>query len=447
MPISHQILPSRSAYTSPGARPTIVGGQGPWLLARDGRRYFDAACGSGSLTFGHGDERMVEIIAEQTSRLTLFPGRAFGVEVVEAYAEQLVDFAPKGFNRALTLSSGSDAVEAALKAALQYHCAAGDRQRIKIIGREASYHGNSLAGLAAGGFVSRRMPYEHALPQWSKAAAADCARFPCDPTSGACELECAQSVERAILQEGPETVAAVIIEPVVGAALSAVAPDPRYVARVRGICDTYGVLLIADEVMTGFGRTGLPFASSGWEVLPDLIIAGKAISAGYYPLSAVLVRENVAERLTGQGGYFENGQTNCCSPLGASIGIEVIRRLADGDLLARADRVGAILRHEIHRRVAGEVVRNVRGVGMMIGFDIELPPALCAATTNTPGELLHRAALDRALVIYPSRGGAGRLSGDHAMLLPPLTTSDAEVHHIVAALADAVGHLLESAGN
>lgn len=441
MAAADQILPSRSAYFHPARRPAIVRGKGAWLFADDGSRYFDAACGSGSLIFGHGDADMADIVARQSADLTLFPARAFGVEVVEDYMRRLVAFAPEGLTHALTLSSGSDAVEAALKAALQYHHAGGDAARVKFIGREGSYHGNTLAGLAAGGFVSRRMPYEGALPQWAKACVADGAQG-----GNGGQGDAVDSVEQAILAEGAGTVAAVIMEPVVGAALSAVAPNPAYVAGVRAVCDAYGVLLIADEVMTGFGRTGLPFACSGWPVLPDIVVAGKAISAGYYPLSAVLVRDAVAERLAGRGGYFENGQTNCCNPVGAAVGAEVVRRLSEPALLDGARRTGETLRRNLSRRVAGEVIANVRGVGMMIGFDVALPAGIAQGANAAPGDLLYRAAIAEGLVVYPSRGGPRRTTGDHAMLLPPLVTSEAEVDHMVDALARAVHRVLDAPG-
>jgi adenosylmethionine-8-amino-7-oxononanoate aminotransferase len=421
-----RILASRGLVAPDRPRPSIVSAEGAWLTDDGGRRIFDGACGSGSLIFGHCDPELIGILARQSGRLTLYPSGAFRVAEVERYAAALAAFAPDGFSRAITMSSGSDAVESALKACLQFHSRNGDRARTVFVGREASYHGNSLAGLAVGGFQSRRAPYEHVLADWPKAGVADGSAGDSDPPIA--------SLEAAIEAAGPERVAAVIIEPVVGAALSAVAPPSDYIRRVRDLCDSSGALLIADEVMTGFGRTGRPFASAGWDVLPDVIVCGKAISAGHYPLSAILVSEPVADRLTFEGGFFENGQTNCWNPVAAAVGLAVIERLSDSAMLENARAMGSLLRDRLRQASAGTLVRNVRGDGLMIGFDLEAEGGGQAAAL---GPAFQQAAIDRGVLVYPSRGGPRRTTGDHVLLLPPLSITRADADFLASAIGAA----------
>ncbi|MCK1406110.1 aminotransferase class III-fold pyridoxal phosphate-dependent enzyme [Bradyrhizobium sp. 76] len=441
------VLSSRTAYSTPGelgAR--IVAGEGPYLVGADGTRYLDASCGSGSLIFGHGDEKIIDALHAQSRKLTLFPSRLFSSEIVERYARQLLDFGPPSMSRAITFSSGSDAVEASLKLALQHHFAAKRPQRRKILGRNASYHGNTIAGLSAGEFVARRKPYEGMLASCAKASHAHCVACEFGLQAQTCALECAQSIEDAILEEGPENVAAVIIEPIVGAALSAAPPDPRYLPRVREICQHHDILLIVDEVMTGFSRTGRPFASMHWNAEPDIIICGKAISAGYYPLSALLVSEQVVNGPLAREKYFQNGQTFACSPAGAAVGLAVLGRLEDGSLAANATRMGELLRASLREELPGELINRVRGMGLMVGFDIS-SSGLKNRRSLSPGrcsDRFQRAALKRGLVIYASSGSARSEAGDHAMLLLPLTISEREVQEATASLVAAANDLLET---
>ncbi|HEV7372080.1 aspartate aminotransferase family protein [Arenibaculum sp.] len=429
------VIASRTAYpTRGGTYPHVVSGSGPYVTSQDGTTYLDASGGSGSLIFGHGDAEMVGVLAAQAGTLTLFPSRSLGVEIVERYIGELVDFAPAGLDRALTFTSGSDAVEAAIKLAIHYHFASGRPERAKVIGRRGSYHGNTLAGLGAGGFLGRRKPYEKALGQVAKAASAHCAACEFGHAAGACEVDCASSIEAAVLAEGPDTVAAVIVEPIVGAALSAAVPDTRYLARVREICDRYGILLIFDEVMTGFGRTGHRFGCEIWEVIPDILVCGKAMSAGYFPLSGVLASLRVAEAFETGEGPFQNGHTHACSPVGAAVGLEVLKRLREPDLLENVRRLGASLRERLQDGDLAEVIRDVRGEGLMIGFDIRRQPGHRQSRPGEAADGFQRAALRRGLIIYASSGGAGTTAGDHAMLLPPLTIGPAEIDGIVESL-------------
>ncbi len=439
------ILPSRSAYADGQSIERYIShGHGAYLYDRDGRRYFDAAGGSGSVILGHGDGWIAEVLASQARRLTLFPGRLAASEVVERYVRQLTDFAPDRIDRAVLYSSGSDAVEAAIKLVLQYHSMLGATRRHKILGRAASYHGNTLAGLAAGGFIKRRKPYETTLPQLRKPAPCQCGAWDRPKQSSACQLECIASLEAAIEHEGPETVAAFIAEPVVGAALSAAVPGPMYFQRVREVCDRYGILFIADEVMTGFGRTGERFAMQHWGVTPDLIICGKAISGGYFPLSALLVHRDLADMFRDRKQMFQNGHTHACSPLASAVGAHVLDRIESEGLVANARLQGTALLDALQDRIRHPLVKEVRGLGLMIGIEFCGPDGGAAAPGTA--ERFQRLAMEREVLVYPSSGSAESEAGEHLMLLPPLNIDDRHVDFLVDRLAAAIDDLGEMTG-
>ncbi|WP_316214634.1 aspartate aminotransferase family protein [Bradyrhizobium sp. SZCCHNR2035] len=433
------VLSTRASYPArSAARPVISHGRGCYLFDTSGRDYLDAGGGSGSMIFGHGDAELAELLAAQARNLSVFPSRYMTVEAVEEYAAKLVAFGPPGVCRSIFYSSGSDAVEAGIKLALQYHALRGEGCRHKIIGREASYHGNTLAGLAAGGFIRRRKPFESALAATAKAAATQSGSCSCGDERSRCELECAQTVERAILAEGPESVAAVILEPVVGAARSAAVPPPGYLSAVRDICQRYGVLLIADEVMTGFGRTGRHFAVEHWSVRADVLVLGKAISAGYYPLSGLLIDAEVAEVFESRNVPFQNAQTHTCSPVGCRIGQHVVDRICRERLEQRADRIGDEIRSEIRRKVRSPWLGEVRGLGLMIGVELgtrskRAPPGL--------SEQLQRIAMDQGLLIYASSGSERSEAGEHFLLLPPLTIDASDVGVLLERLTDSFARL------
>lgn len=404
-------------------------GLGSWLYDSAGRRYLDFACGSGALIFGHADASAADTVYRQLSCVSLYSGQSFHNSVLDGYLSDLVRIAGGRFTRALTASSGTDAVEAACKLALQHFQALGQVNRTQIIGRSASYHGNSLFTLSVGGNLRRRAPYERALNRKPHAAAAFCYRCQFDQDPHSCDLQCAKSIEQIFCEVGPHNVAALILEPVVGASLGAAVPDKRYLRQAREICDRYGALLIFDEVMTGFGRTGRPFAWQLWAVQPDIMVLGKAISAGYFPLSAVVATEDVIHPLRESGRYFENGHTFLYSPVAAAIGSYVIRRIETDSLSQRADRMGRILIDRLSSLAHFEVIGDIRGVGLMAG--IELVANKRFKRTFDPRESMSArftaAALRAGLVVYPGTGGPETQRGDHILLLPPLTVTESEI--------------------
>jgi adenosylmethionine-8-amino-7-oxononanoate aminotransferase len=429
-------------------QPEIDYGDGPWLQDTGGKRYLDFACGSGALIFGHGDRMAVAAITEQALRVSLYPGQAFHSSVLDEYLTSLVELAGGQFSRALIASSGTDAVEAACKLALQRFQVLGDTGRTKIIGRSGSYHGNSLFTLSIGGHLRRRAPYEPSMLRAARTAAAFCYRCQYDNVPDSCDVQCANSIEQMFLQAGPESVAALILEPVVGATLSVAIPDARYLSQAREICDRYGALLIFDEVMTGFARTGRAFAWQHWGVQPDIMVLGKAISAGYFPMSAIVTTEAVAEPLRSASQYFENGQTFLYSPVAAAVGAYVVRRIGAESLAQRAEKIGEALLARLENLRRFEEIGDVRGLGLMAG--IELVADRGSKDTFDPQERIAArfaaAALRAGLVVYPCVGGPESKRGDHVLMLPPLTITEAEIDYAAECLWQAASEIAHQRG-
>ncbi|MEP6805855.1 MAG: aminotransferase class III-fold pyridoxal phosphate-dependent enzyme, partial [Flavobacterium sp.] len=274
--------------------PKIQYGKGIYLFDENGKRYLDGSAGSSSVAnIGHGRQEVADAVSQQIARVSVLPTHAFSSEVVENYLDRLVEFAPTGFQKAWTVMSGTEAVENALKLALQYHQLRGDTKRYKIISRWSTYHGNSVFTLDVGGMKARRELYSKWLNNFPHVSAAYNYRRPSEYN----EVEYVESLlnefETTIIEAGPETIAAFIAEPVIAAALGAVPPPENYFRGIYAICRKYGILVVSDEILSGFGRTGENFGINNFGVVPDIIACGKGISGGYFPLSAVIVSEKV----------------------------------------------------------------------------------------------------------------------------------------------------------
>jgi adenosylmethionine-8-amino-7-oxononanoate aminotransferase len=339
----------------------------------------------------------------------------------------------KKTGRVYLTSGGSEAVETAIKMARQYHVERGKPSKFKVITRWQSYHGSTLGALAATGNVARRELYTPLIQATPHIAPCFCYRCPYGLKYPKCDIACVEDLERAIRQEGPDTVAAFMAEPVVGATLGVAPAVDGYWPRLREICDRYDVLLIADEVMTGVGRTGKNFAVDHYKVVPDLIVAGKGLSAGYTPLGAVIARGRVADAIKTGRGYFEHGFTYSANPLSAAIGNAVLAYIAKRGLISRAARMGPFLGERLGRLRRHAVVGDIRGVGMMWGIEIvksratrePFPPALKVARR------IYEACMAEGVVIYPGSGTREGQDGDHFIIAPPFTIERGEIDELI----------------
>jgi adenosylmethionine-8-amino-7-oxononanoate aminotransferase len=426
------------------AYPTLVRGEGIYLFDAEGNRYIDASGGSAAVTaIGHAVQEVVSVIAEQAARLAYAPTHVFTTEAVEECARLIIEeFAPEGFGKVWFVSGGSEAADNAVKMAIQYHRERGDGSRHLVIGRRSSFHGATIAALAFGGNAGRRRPYSAILPPAEHIA-------PCHPyrcrANGACppcDLSCANDLEFTIRQVGAENVAAFIAEPIVGATLGAVSASAGYFQRIREICDRYGVVFIADEVMTGFGRTGRPWGLDHWGVIPDLITCAKGISGGYAPLGAVLAKPEFVGEIRSRSGSFVIGHTASGNPLSCAVGAAVLRYIRDHGLIENAATVGAYF----NERLLGlaerhEMIGDVRGAGLLLGIELvrdrasKEPFPLAWAV----GRRIGAATLDRGLVSYPGTGTADGVAGDHLLYAPPLIITREQVDEVVQILDESLG--------
>jgi len=421
--------------------PRISHGQGVYLYDESGKRYIDASGAASAVSIlGHGDPGIVEALRRQAEQVALVPTHYFSTKILEDYVAALADFAPGDVTYAWTVSSGSEAVENSIKLARQYFLVSGQPQRYKVIGRWQSYHGATMQALDVGGLTARRTIYSPLMRQHPHIPPAYCYRCPFGRSPDSCALDCVDALEAAIHQEGPDTVAAFIAEPIVGAALGAV-PAPRgYFQRVREICDRYGVLLIVDEVMSGFGRTGRNFAIEHWEITPDIMAVAKGMSGGYFPLGAILARERIVRALESDGQSFASGHTFACNPLGAAVGLYVLNYIKRHGLVERARILGDYLIKRLSGLLDLEIVGDVRGMGLLVGVEFVRDKVSKEAWPREleVGRRVGQVALDLGLITYPGRGSVDGVLGDHIKIAPPLTIEKHELDEIVAILTTAI---------
>ncbi|HUD70653.1 MAG TPA: aspartate aminotransferase family protein [Dongiaceae bacterium] len=421
------------------AYPIAARAEGVFIEDTEGRRYLDACSGAVVCSIGHGVKEVAEVMTAQARRLAFAHSSQFITRETMELSARIAALAPgdmKKTGRVYLVSGGSEAVETAIKMARQFHVESGRPSKHKVITRWQSYHGSTLGALAATGNVARRAIYTPLIAATPHIAPCYCYRCPYDLKFPSCEIACVDDLERTLRQEGPDTVAAFMAEPVVGATLGAAPAVDGYWQRARALCDKYNILLIADEVMTGVGRTGKNFGVDHYKVVPDLIVTGKGLSAGYTPLGAVIARGFVADAIASGRGYFEHGFTYSANPLSAAIGNAVLAYIERHGLIARAARIGKLLGERLGTLKRHKFVGDVRGLGMMWGVEIvkdratkEPWPAALKVSRR-----IYDAAMAEGLLIYPGTGTREGQDGDHFIIAPPFTIDRGEIDEIVTRL-------------
>jgi len=428
--------------------PTAVAGEGPYVIDCEGRRYLDASGGAAVSCLGHDRPEVIAAIKAQLDRLPYAHTSFFTNEPSEALAEHLVARAPARLAHVYFVSGGSEANETALKLARQYHYEAGQPQRCNFIARRQSYHGNTLGALSMGGNPGRRAVFDgilgknviHIAPCYAYRGQAP------DESEEAYGRRVADELETAILAAGPDTVAAFICEPVVGATLGAVPAAPGYLKRVREICDRYGVLLIFDEVMCGMGRTGTLFACAQDGVAPDILTCAKGLGAGYQPIGATLLSERIFQAIAGGSGTFQHGFTYIGHPTACAAALAVQRVIEKEDLLANVRDQGEKLQAALAARFGNNPhVGDLRGRGLFRGIELvaergSKDPFDPAAKLNAR---IKTEAMARGLMCYPGGGTVDGWRGDHVLLAPPFILTDAQREELVDKLGAAIDAALD----
>jgi adenosylmethionine-8-amino-7-oxononanoate aminotransferase len=426
--------------------PQAVRGEGCYIFTSDGKRYLDASGGAAVVTIGHGVESVSRAMAEQASRLAYVHSSQFHTPIVETLARRILELAPKGMRqggRVYFTSGGSEATESAIKLARQYWIERGQPKRYRIISRKQSYHGSTLGALSVSGNVRRREPFAPMLSEWGKIVPCYCYRCPLSLTYPECNVDCADDLDRLLHRDGFDDVAAFIFEPLSGATLGAVPPPDGYVQKIADICRRHEILLIADEIMTGMGRTGKPFAVEHWGVSPDMLLIGKGIASGYAPLGALVASGRVAEAIAHGSGSFMHGFTYNSHPVAAAAANAVLDYIERERLFERVEAAGRELRAALDQLRRFSVVGDVRGMGLLQGVEFirdvrtqqPYPPEAHVAMR------VQMDAFDAGVMTYPIQGCVDGTRGDHLLIAPPFTINSAMIDTLLRALEHAIGDL------
>ena len=438
MPTSSGLFPRHFKKTFPIA----TRGEGCWVIADDGRRFLDASGQAAVVSIGHGVAEIGRAMAEQSSQIAFAHTSQFHTEPAEKLAKRLLAMAPPNFRnggRVYFTSGGSEATETAIKLARQFHLENGQKDRYRILSRRQSYHGSTLGAMSVSGNVARRALYEPLLAEWGHIAPCFCYHCPFEKTFPQCELACADDLQVHLSGQARQQAAAFIFEPVVGATLGAAVPPEGYATHIAETCRKNEILLIADEVMTGMGRTGKPFAVQHWDVEPDLILVGKGIAGGYAPLGAVLVSARVVEAFEHGSGAFVHGFTYQAHPVSAAAGNAVLDYLEAHKLFDRVNAAGQELRRALSPLQSHPNVGDVRGLGLLLGVEFVKNKAIREPFPKEQNiaEKIREACLEEGVLTYPTQGCIDGLRGDHILFAPPFTISSEECALIARALQSA----------
>ncbi len=417
--------------------PVAVRGEGCWITDDKGRRFLDAAGQAAVVSIGHGVQEIGRAMAAQSSQIAFAHTSQFHTAQAEKLAARLLALAPSG---------GSEATETAIKLVRQYHLETGQKNRYRVLSRRQSYHGSTLGAMSVSGNVARRAPYEPLIRDWGHIAPCFCYHCPFEKTFPQCDLACADDLQTHLDGSKKDDAAAFIFEPVVGATLGAAVPPDGYVARIAEICRKNGILLIADEIMTGIGRTGKPFAVQHWGIEPDLILVGKGVASGYAPLGAVLVSARVVEAFERGSGAFMHGFTYQAHPVCTAAGNAVLDYLESQKLFDRVVPAGKNLRDALSTLLSHPHVGDVRGLGLLLGVEF-----VKDKSTREPfpkfeniAEKIRQACQEENVLTYPTQGCVDGLRGDHILLAPPFTISPEESALVPRALHSALAKVFPS---
>lgn len=416
--------------------PTAVYGKGIYIYDEDGKAYLDGSSGAVTASIGHAVPEIIEAMTKQAERISFVYRSQFTTKEAEELAQKLseIDFIKDGHYSSFFVNSGSEATETALKIAIQHWQEQGRPTKNKVISRWTSYHGITMGALSLSGHSERRRRFVSLLDDLPTIPAPYCYRCPFNLTYPSCQLKCASELDASIQRIGADHIAAFIAEPIIGAAGAVIVPPDGYYERIKEICEANEILFIADEVMTGIGRTGKTLAMEHWGVVPDIIVLGKGMSAGYTPIAATLASEKVLAPILQGSKIVMSGHTYSANPQSAAVSLAVLEYIEKHNLVNEAEEKGAYLLAELQKLAEYfSIIGDVRGKGLMVGVEF-----VSDRLSKTPfpknldlTNLIVLAARDKGLLIYPASAGVEGGDGDAVIIAPPLTIKKEEIDQLV----------------
>ncbi|MBS1249639.1 MAG: Adenosylmethionine-8-amino-7-oxononanoate aminotransferase [Chloroflexi bacterium] len=427
--------------------PMIQRGEGVYLYDSEGKRYLDGSGGPMVANIGHGVERVAKAMAKQASQAAYIHATMFTSEAIEKYSTALAEITPIPEARFYFLSSGSEVIEAAIKLARQVQYERGKTSRYLPISRWQSYHGTSMGALAVAGKPKMRSLFKPMFKDYPHIPPPYCYRCPYGLEHPECDLRCATALEGEIKIQGTETISAFVAEPISGATLGAAVPPHGYWPRIREICDKYEILLIADEVMTGMGRTGKWFAMEHWGVEADILTMGKGTVGGYFPLGIVATRGEIVDHIAAGTGDFVHGGTYSHHAVGAAAGLGTLHHIQENKLVRNMPQRERSLEHALRTHLGDlECVGDIRGKGLMWGVEL-----VASRDTKKPFDAnahfsrqVADEAFERGLIIYPGSGCVDGVSGDLLMFGPPFAINDEQIEEMVSIVREVIFHVCEA---
>lgn len=422
--------------------PVVERAKGAKIFSKDGRVFIDCAAGAAVTNIGQGLDEVIDAIEAQGRRVSYVYGATFTSDIREELAEHIIRMAPEGMERVFFCSGGSEAVESIIKIARQYQIEAGRPGKYKIISRWQSYHGNTAATLSVGGRPSWRAKYEPILNHMPHISSCNCYRCPYGLQHPECNLACANELERVIKYEGPDTVAAFLLEPIIGTTATATVPADGYFQRVREICDQYDILLCCDEVITGFGRTGKNFAVEHFGVTPDLISCAKGLGGGYVPIGAVIAHKRVVEAFSNGSGRLVHSYTFGGMPLVCAGANAVLTYLEKNHLVERAGTAGQVFMEKLKAKLEPlPIVGEIRGKGLLIGVELvqnKETKEPFDPSRGVAGRVAEYCFQQGVILLSGVIGTADGVAGEALQLSPPFVIDQEEMDTVVEVLHDAL---------
>lgn len=420
--------------------PIVDYGKGVYLYDKEGKKYLDGCSGAMTASIGHAVPEIIEAMKEQAQKICFAYRFQFTSEPAQKLSAIIAEMAPGTLNWSFYSNSGSEATELAIKMARKYWLSKGKDTKYWIISRHTSYHGITLGALSMSGNYRRRMRYEPILHKFPMLQPPYCSRCLLKKTYPECDVYCARQLEDIILQISPQYVSAVILEPIVGASGAAIYPPPEYYGIIREICNKYDVLMIADEVITGFGRTGKNFAMEHWSVEPDIMCFGKGVSGGYVPLSGITVTDKVYNTLKEGLGTFAAGHTLSGNPLATAVGYSVVKYIKDNNLVEASRVKGEFLLNQLIKlKEKHPLIGEVRGKGLMLGIDFINPKTgdFYDAKMGITEKIVNY-SFNNGLIVYASKGAINGVLGDAVLITPPLVINENEMLELVGILDEVI---------